>query len=186
MRSTTTPIMCLCVSLSLHLVHKYDWSNGPSQFVCIVKIVSVAASQSVTFRHKCAFPSLSALPDPTQYNYNIRQGQRQIQRQRHMCVCAFPPLLVSLHAARSHSIHLPSALSQSCSFTFPPWVLDLVYSHSKHALFSQRLLLIVSRSHLVCCSLPLPWLNTSPARLAGLFLMPPHLYGCAGQLSQTR
>ena len=130
--------MCLCVSLSLHLVHKYDWSNGPSQFVCIVKIVSVAASQSVTFRHKCAFPSLSALPDPTQYNYNIRQRQRQ----RHMCVCAFPPLLVSLHAARSHSIHLPSALSQSCSFTFPLWVLDLVYPHSKHALFSQRLLFI--------------------------------------------
>ena len=183
MRSTTTPIMCLCVSLSLHLVHKYDWSNGPSQFVCIVKIVSVAASQSVTFRHKCAFPSLSALPDPTQYNYNIRQRQRQ--RHMYVCVC-LSPLLVSLHAARSHSIHLPSALSQSCSFTFPPWVLDLVYSHSKHALFSQRLLLIVSRSHLVCCSLPLPWLNTSPARLAGLFLMPPHLYGCAGQLSQTR
>ena len=139
MRSTTTPIMCLCVSLSLHLVHKYDWSNGPSQFVCIVKIVSVAASQSVTFRHKCAFPSLSALPDPTQYNYNIRQRQRQ--RHMYVCVC-LSPLLVSLHAARSHSIHLPSALSQSCSFTFPPWVLDLVYPHSKHALFSQRLLFI--------------------------------------------
>ena len=177
--------MCLCVSLSLHLVHKYDWSNGPSQFVCIVKIVSDAASQSVTFRHMCTFPSLSALPDRTQYNYTIRQRQRQ--RQRHMCVCAFPPLLVSLHAARSHSIHLPSALSQSCSFTFPLWVLDLVCKPSfKTCSFQSEAPSLVSRSHLVCCSLPLPWLNTSPPRLAGLFLMPPHLYGSAGQLSQTR
>ena len=69
---------------------------------------------------------------------------------------------------------------------FSSLILQFLKIHFRIKHFDTILLASHCLSHLFTLALLLPWLNTSPVRLGGLFLMPPHLYGCAVRLSQTR
>ena len=111
-RSTATPIMCLCVSVTV------CWTLPHYELQCLQ--VSIKVLRRLQSKLKCIQPTISLL---CLCHFCLRMVLIKIVSSMHyhyhyyFCYVSqayFPPLSVFTHAAKTQAIHLPSSPSLLC------------------------------------------------------------------------